>query len=350
MTGSDPDMVKPQAAIPVVVLHGTPFERGRQHGLRFRTEIGEAIAAARSERGPAAWQAACERAAAAMPAIEEHAPDAAAELKGMAAGSGNDLIDVVLRSGFELFDLAAVAGCSAVAVSTPRGALVAQNWDGPPSFARELALFLHYGPQGFEQAVIGSYGGLCWVGCNRHGLAFANNDLMLATTRPGLPSQIIRRIMLQERSVAGALDRLKALPHMAGRAYLLGDPSGAVAAVEVSAAGARVNQVDSPIVHTNHALDADISADESEATLLATYPSSRHRYDILRGKLPPRPDVAVIAALLADQDGHPDSVSKAASVREPSATLFSVIFDCGDRTLFLCSGAPSDHSYQRFAW
>jgi isopenicillin-N N-acyltransferase-like protein len=351
MTGSGPDMMKPQAAIPVVVLYGTPFERGRQHGLRFRTEIAEAIAAARSERGLAAYQAAGKRAAAAMPAIHEHAPDVAAELQGMAAGAGIDPIDVLLRSGFELFGLTAVAGCSAIAVGTPRGALVAQNWDAPPSFAPELVLFLHYGPQGFEQAIIASCGGLCWVGCNRHGLAFVNNDLMLATARPGLPSQIIRRIILQERSVGGALDRLKPLPHMAGRAYLLGDPSGAVAAVEVSAAaGARVNQVDSPIVHTNHALDVDIVTDESEADLLATYPSSRHRYDVLRGKFPARPDVAAIAALLADRDGHPDSVSKAASVREPSETLFSVIFDCGDRALFLCSRAPSDHPYQRFTW
>ena len=351
MTGSDGDMIKRQAAIPVVVLYGTPFERGSQHGRRFRTEIGGAIAAARSERGPEVWQAACKQATAAMPAIDEHAPDVAAELKGIATGAGLDSIDVLLRSGFELFGPAAVAGCSALAVGTARGALVAQNWDAPVSFARELVLFLHYGPQGFELAVIASTGGLCWVGCNRHGLAFVNNDLMLATTRPGLPSQIIRRIILQERSTAGALARLKVLPHMAGRAYLLGDAAGAVAAVEVSAtAGVRVNQADNPVLHTNHALASDIAADESEATLLATYPSSRHRYDVLRGKCPPRPDAAVIAALLADQEGHPDSVAKAASLREPSATLFSAIFDCGDRALFLCSGAPSDHPYQRFAW
>ena len=148
-----------------------------------------------------------------------------------------------------------------------------------------------------------------------------------------------------------ALDLLQTLPHMAGRSYLLGDAAGAVAGVEVAARiGARINQRGSPVLHTNHALDGEIAADESAAELQATYPSSRHRYDVLRRKLPAQPDVSAIASLLADEEGHPDSISKAASPGEPSATLFSVIFECGARSLLLCPGAPAHHPYQRFAW
>ena len=339
------------AAIPVVTLHGTPFERGRQHGARFRAEIAGVLAAARAKHGAAAYEAARTRAAATLPEITQRAPEIAAELNGIAAGAERDPIDLLLRSGFELFGLPAIAGCSAIAVGTPDGALVAQNWDAPASFAPELVLFLHVGPDGFEQAIIASYGGLCWVGCNRHGLAFVNNDLMLATTVAGLPSQVVRRLVLQERSVPGALEALQALPHMAGRSYLLGDAAGVVAGVEVAARiGVRIHQRGSTVLHTNHALDGEIAADESAAELQATYPSSRHRYDVLRRKLPAQPDVAAIAALLADEEGHPDSISKAASSGEPSATLFSVIFECGGRSLLLCPGAPAHHPYQRFAW
>jgi isopenicillin-N N-acyltransferase-like protein len=338
-------------AIPVITLHGTPFERGRQHGTRFRAEIAAALAAARTERNAASYEAARRQAAATLPLIEQRAPAIAAELNGIAAGADSDPIDVLLRSGFELFGVPAIAGCSAIAVGTPDGALVAQNWDAPLSFAPGLVLFLHVGPDGFEHAIIASHGGLCWVGCNRHGLAFVNNDLMLATTVPGLPSQIVRRLILQEESVPAALKVLRALPHMAGRSYLLGDAAGAVAGVEVAArVGARVNQRASPVLHTNHAFDGDIAADESATELQATYPSSRHRYEVLRRKLPAQPDASAIAALLADEEGHPDSISKAASPHEPSATLFSVIFECGTRSLQLCSGAPAHHPYQRFAW
>ena len=339
------------ATIPVVTLHGTPFERGRQHGMRFRADIERALAAARNARGAELYEAARRQAAATLPAIEQRAPEIAAELKGIATGCESDPIDVLLRSGFEFFGVPASAGCSAVAVGTPGGALVAQNWDAPLSFGRELVLFLHVGPDGFEQAIVASYGALGWVGCNRHGLAFVNNDLMLATTVPGLPSQVVRRLILQERSVPAALEALQALPHMAGRSYLLGDAAGAVAGVEVAArTGARINQRGSPVLHTNHALDADVAADESEIELQAIYPSSRHRYDVLRRKLPAQPDVVIIAALLADEEGYPDSISKAASEGEPSATLFSVIFECGARSLLLCPGAPAHHPYQRFAW
>lgn len=339
------------AAIPVVVLHGTPFERGRQHGARFRLEIAGALAATRSTRSATAYEAARRQATATLPEIEQRAPSIAAELSGIATGAESDPVDVLLRSGFELFGIPVVVGCSAIAAAKPRGALVAQNWDAPAAYAPELALFLHFGPDGFEQAIIASIGGLCWVGCNRHGLAFVNNDLMLATTVAGLPSQIVRRLILQERSVAAALDVVQVLPHMAGRSYLLGDASGAVAGVEVAARiGACVNQRGSLVLHTNHALDPAIAADESAAELQATYPSSRHRLDVLRRKLPACPDAAAIAALLADEEGHPDSISKAASPAEPSATLFSVIFDCGARGLQLCTGAPAHHPYQRIAW
>ena len=337
--------------IPTLILHGTPFERGRQHGERFRTEIARVIAAARAEHGPAAYGAARGQAAAARPAIEAHAPDVAAELDGIAAGADADPIDVLLRSGFELFGLPAVSGCSAIAACGSEGALVAQNWDAPLSFARELVLFLHFGPEGFEQAIIASYGGLCWVGCNRHGLAFVNNDLMLSAKATGLPSQIVRRLILAQESVSPAIAQLQALPHMGGRSYLMGDASGAVAGVEVSARfGARVYQNDSPVLHTNHALDPDIRNDEAEDVLMRTYPSSRHRLDVLERRYSGEATVASIGTLLADRDGYPDAVAKACSAAESTATLFSVIFDCAGHALHLAAGAPADHAYQKLAW
>ena len=211
--------------------------------------------------------------------------------------------------------------------------------------------FLHFGPDGFEQAVVASCGGLCWVGCNRHGLALVNNDLLLSSTAEGLPSQIVRRLVLTERSVTAALDTLRALPHMGGRSYLLGDASGAVAGVEVSARfGVRVNQVESPVLHANHALHPDIAADENEDLLMATHPSSRHRQDMLRRKFPPACTAESIALLLSDKEGAPNAISKTPSPEEPTATLFSAIFDCGENAMLLGLGAPGDRPYQRLTW
>jgi isopenicillin-N N-acyltransferase like protein len=339
------------SVIPTVILQGTPFERGGQHGRRFRAEIAGAVAATIVAQGPVAYDAARARARRGWSAIEAQAPAVAAELRGIAEGAGLDPIDVLLRSGFEFFAAQEAIGCSAIAARGADGALVAQNWDAPLSFAPDLALFLHFGPQGFEQAIVGSIGNLGWVGCNRHGLAFVNNDLMLHATRDGLPSQVVRRMILGETSVAAARRLLLALPHMAGRSYLIGDASGDVAGIEVSARhGARVNQTESPVLHTNHALDPAICGDEDAAALQATYPSSRHRHRRLAERRPAAFSVPAIAALLADRDGFPNAVAKAASAEEPSATLFSVIFDCGAGALQLCAGAPSDNAYQQVRW
>jgi len=337
--------------IPTIILQDTPSERGRQHGTRFRTEIAGAVAATISSHSPSEYDAARGRAARAWPLIEGHAPEVAAELRGIAEGAALEATDVLLRSGFELFAVPETIGCSAIAARGPGGALVAQNWDAPLSFATKLVLFLHFGPKGFEQAIIGSIGNLGWVGCNRHGLAFVNNDLMLRSTRPGLPSQVIRRMILGESSVMGARSLLMSIPHMAGRSYHLGDATGAVAGVEVSASlGPRINQAESPVLHTNHALDPAIAGDEDAAALHATYPSSRHRHQRLQQGKPAAFSVSAIAALLADRDGFPDSIAKAASAEEPSATLFSVIFDCGAGILHLCTGAPSENAYQQVRW
>jgi isopenicillin-N N-acyltransferase like protein len=333
-------------AFPVVLLEGSPFDRGRRHGERFRPEIVAALGALRRAHAPASFAAAHDKAAAAWPMILSRAPDIAAELQGIADGCGAELAEILLRVGFEFFDAMPPAGCSAIACKGPQGAIVAQNWDAPPTVANELALFVHVGARGFEQAVIASVGGLAWVGCNRHGLALLNNDLMLRSRAPGLPSQIVRRIVLREARADDAVAALRTLPHMAGRSYLLGDATGAIAGVEVSAGrGVRVFQGPRPILHTNHALHPDIRDDEDEHALMKTYPSSRQRLDVLQRVASSASSVDHVVGALQNREGFPDSICKSASDAEGTQTSFSIIVDCGSRALHVCPGSPAEHSY-----
>ena len=332
---------------PIVLLEGSPRDRGRQHGERFRNQIAAALVGLRREHAPAAYAAARDKADAAWPMILSRAPDIAAELQGIADGAAMDLRDILLRVGFEFFDAAPPAGCSAVAFKGPRDAIVGQNWDAPADAAQELALFIHVGPHGLEQAVIAAVGGLAWVGCNRHGLVLLNNDLMLRSRAPGLPSQIVRRIVLRESRVEDALAALHSLPHMAGRSYLLGDATGDIAGVEVSAGrGVRVNQRAAPVLHTNHALDPAIRGDEDEGALMSTYPSSRHRLQVLQRLAAGMSSVGDLVGALANQEGFPDSICKGRSQGEPTQTAFSIVADCGNRALYLCPGSPAEHAYR----
>jgi isopenicillin-N N-acyltransferase like protein len=330
----------------MVLLEGPPFERGRQHGERFRDEIAAALGALRRAHGPTAYAAARDRAQAAWLLIARRAPDIGAELQGIAEGCGAALPDILLRVGFEFFEAAPAAGCSAIACQGPQGAIVAQNWDAPPEVGKELAIFIHVGAHGFEQAVIASVGGLAWVGCNRHGLALLNTDLMLRSRAAGLPSQVVRRIVLGERRVEEALAVLGSLPHMAGRFYLLGDAAGAIAGVEVSAArGLRITRGPGPILHTNHALHPDIGADEDEDALMKTYPSSRRRMNVLQRIAAGAAATDHIAAALGNREGSPNSICKSRSDAEATQTTFSIIVECGCRLLQVCPGSPAEHAY-----
>src|SRR5262249_29079910 len=151
-------------------------------------------------------------------------------------------------------------------------------------------------------------GGLAWVGCNRHGLALVNNDLMLRSVADGIPSQAGRRIVLAQPDVRHARDALAGLPHMSGRAYLIGGRAGRTAAIEVSALGARTLDTERPLVHTNHALIPEIARDEDEAALAATYPSSRHRLAVLRRIAAGAASVEAVADVLRNQEGAPDAI------------------------------------------
>lgn len=336
------------ATIPVYLLHGTPFERGWMHGSALRREIRAGVAHWKREHGPRGMRSARERARASWALLDAQAPRVRAELEGLAAGCGLPTLDLYMYSGFEFFATAPQAGCTALAFDGGDGAIVAQNWDGPPEAAKGLALFIHTGPEGFEMAVIATVGMLGWVGCNRNGLAFVNNDMMLDAAPGGLPSQAIRRLMLAEPDVDAAVARLAELPHMGGRSYVLGDAKGGTRAVEVSPTlGMRAVEADI-VMHTNHALTADAASIENIGDLKATYPSSGQRLQALHRIVGAEKTIASAAAALRNTDGVPNAICKSISPEEHTETIFSVIFDCNAREMHLCAGKPDRGTYTTY--
>ena len=75
------------------------------------------------------------------------------------------------------------------------------------------------------------------------------------------------------------------------------------------------------------------------------YPSSRDRLRAARRFI--LNSTEDLVALLRDRSGAPDAICKSISVREPTATAFSIIFDCGQREAMVALGRPDLMSYQR---
>lgn len=234
-------------------------------------------------------------------------PDTALEIQGIAKGSEQSDSDIVLRSGSELLQRKCDNGCSAVALRVSTGALVAQNCDAPAHKRPELALFLHFSRSAFEFAVVASVGGLGWVEMNRYGLALVNNDLILNGYREGIPSQVVRRILLEMPDLSSAKNALADLPHMGGRSYLIGD-AGEVSAADVSAKR-KLPATGRNSNYTNNALLPATRDEENRAALCRTYPSSAARLSALDKALARENlDVEGAKRVLCDRTGSPDAV------------------------------------------
>lgn len=337
------------AEMPIVILAGTPYERGVAHGSRFHQEIATILERDLSLLPEHELSKAHRRAVAAFEAIRTVSPPVAEELAGIAEGAGRTVPEIVLRSGFELLKPNNDTGCSAVSIKTKSGAIAAQNWDGLPSKHSDLALFLHFSQSGFQFAAVASFGGLGFAGMNNRGLALVNNDLILNGSKDGIPSQVIRRIVLDMPDVKSAADKISSLQHMGGRSYLLADRTGEIAAVEVSArSGANFLATAEFHLHTNNALLSVTCAEEDTKTLLGMYPSSAARLAALQAAVE-RVDLCVdgVKQVLRDESGAPDAVCKTASANEPTETAFSIVMDCSSGEMHLAAGKPSVNAYRK---
>jgi isopenicillin-N N-acyltransferase-like protein len=330
------------------VIHefvGSARERGYQHGHRLRRQIHTRIAGAL----PADADTRSALAASWLDAIDalDTSGPIGAELRGIADGARVPLPDVVLLNAFEAFNLAdqvELGGCTGIALARPSGAIVAQNWDANPTLARSVGVHVHRGPDIPATVLLASPGGLGWIGMNAHGVALINNDLLTRGTRVGVPSQAVRRYALVGHTAAEAVAAIVSIPAVGGRAYLVGDATGALTTIEL-AAGAEPSITTHPgdAAHTNHALDERIAADEDLTLVTTTYPSSRARLDRARALLAEAP--ADLARVLGDHHAYPLSICRHPSDREPTVTAASVVFDCGRRHASItlgtaCGAAP----------
>jgi len=332
-----------QAKLPIITLRGSPKERGRQHGTQLRGMILEAYADLRRSTGGGGWTLAEGRAAVCIDRLSSIAPNLVAELCGIAEATELTLLDVCLLSAFEYFALGRT-GCTSVGLVRGDGAVVAQNWDAPPGTERHLAVFVHEGA-GSHLLTIASAGTLGWVGMNGHGLALVNNDLILDTKKDGLPSLMIRRMMLEQSCVDAAIGVLRAHPHMSGRCFLIGDAYGNLHVVEVGPSAGVTDRAVRTIVHTNHPLFPKPAMWEDVEEVARHYPSSRSRLRAARRFS--LSDIVDVTALLRDRSGAPDAICKSPSAREQTGTAFSVIFDCQQREAMVALGRPDQTDYRR---
>uniref|UniRef100_UPI0022EA2967 C45 family autoproteolytic acyltransferase/hydolase n=1 Tax=Falsiroseomonas oryzae TaxID=2766473 RepID=UPI0022EA2967 len=238
--------------------------------VRRRTEDAFAFARTRDALGwlDAQWQA-----------QQSLLPDVAAFMEGLAAGH-----DIPVRhlfaahARYAVEDRAAVArpgpdGCSAFALADAEGGvLLAKNRDNPAAMRPLQSLVRQADPAwgGREILCVGGFGSSpsASSGINSDGFCLADTAVRTADLGIGaLRYYVMEALLIRCTDVGQALTLLRALPHLGGGTLVMGDASGAIAAVELGHGAVAVEMPSDRrwVARTNHFLEPALARHLREA-------------------------------------------------------------------------------------
>ncbi len=258
----------PGNEVRVLVLEGTPYERGLTHGKTLKQEIHEVVALWKSQLANQAKTDADVFIETFLeetrfgPAIEKWTPGLLDEVRGIADGAEMDFDTIY---AFQLMDeiwlyQSGLEGeaCSAIAFERQgdRPALVAQNMDLEP-FREGYQVLLHvkHPDSDLESLFLTCAGLIVTTGMNNSPLGIAVNAMgQMDYGTEGLPVAFVVRGLLEQKDLEEAVGFLKTVQHASGQNYILGD-SSQVVDLEVSTNQmAEFTPEASPgvILHTNH--------------------------------------------------------------------------------------------------
>ncbi len=347
----------------VLELRGAAYDRGRlqaELSPERRADVAAAVTRRLSELGPAlALPRVVEWLDAQHAFTRDHDPDGYVEVQGIAEGFGiaADALFACLYGNVvaDLADAPALAdACTAWA--TPhgeRGAVVVKNRDARAAQAMLERVTRHVDPEwgGRRILCVGSLGapGALASGINTDGLAVADTQVGTASHGVGwLRSSLMTRLLRECATVAEAVALVFRIPHAGGGTLVLGDATGATAAIELSH---RTTAAEEPgerdyVARANHFVSDRLEA----AAYDPGARSSRARLATLEHALRELPLPFAQDAIAKLMARHGDSASSGLCRHEQAPdvrTLSCSIFDCRAASLLFSFGPPCEGRWER---
>lgn len=351
---------------PIVAVHGSPRERGRQYGEQARRQVGLSIAAYRDVFMHYAtwdWPTVLTEARRFREPIRAFGEAYYEEILGIAEGAGVDpdeILAVNVRTEIMYAakarasgaQLPRVAECSAVASIRGDGrTVIGQNWDWLPH-AFDTTVILESAPSdGPRFVTVVEAGLLAKTGFNSAGLAVCTNALVSAEDRgaPGVPYHVLLRALLDATTPTHALETLQRGTRSSSANYLVAHADGIALDVEAAPGGFTDLHLIAPdpqgtIVHTNHFLSPLPRGFDLSVWAMPDSPFRLQRIRAAAARLSDQAVVDQLQTAFADHAGHPYGVcthpDPALPAQEQGATVASLVMDLGSRTLHVCCGNP----------
>lgn len=256
---------------PTVEAEGAPFELGQAHGRQCAELIGRFARVGMAEYlgCPTAQllQELSSELAVYAGFVERAAPHLLEEIRGIAAGAGlafEEALLLQLRPELGYVRRRRRQGCTSIGVraatSATRAPLVAQNVDMPIELL-DYGIVLHLRPRAGPAI-------LCWTlagvvgqtGINSWGLGRCGNVVMSPGWRVGVPTAVLFRLALEQRTVGDVAALCARLPLAKSNNFLLCDLEDRVACLELTVEEQRLLDADAGgiVVHANHYRHPDL--------------------------------------------------------------------------------------------
>jgi isopenicillin-N N-acyltransferase-like protein len=349
---------------PLVRVSGTHRAMGQQIGEACKSSIHHGIENAHTliegtyDQLYLDWEGTKIQARKYIPFAQERYPQYIEELTGIAEGAGVDFDDLAVVNAMEAVTMDALhlTKCTSIAVNEEHTAdghvLVAHNEDWLPEDESDVFI-LHATPEDEPPFLAMTYGGLLPnVGFNAAGIAQCCDSVYPNDSRIGIPRVFVSRAVLAARTPGDAIRLMLSPLRAAGYNHLLAHESGELYNVEVSARRfALLPAIEGQLVHTNHFLDPQMQAIESEPDELV---GTRVRYfrALRLLKQTPLHTVKSLQAIQRDHINFPNSICNHPvadqSPLDREKTINALVIDLTTRVMHFAWGNPCENQYYTY--
>ncbi len=359
--------------IRVLVLEGTPYQRGLTHGMALKKEIHEVVAlwkadlAEKAQTDADAFIKKFLNETDFIPAIEKWTPDLLEEVRGIADGAGVEFETIYAFQCMDevwlYMDGLQVEACSAIAFARDeaRPVLLAQNMDLEPFRNGYQVVFrIRHAESELEVLALSCAGLIVTTGMNSAPLGVCVNAMsQMDYAKVGLPIAFVVRGLLEQQQLEDAVRFIETIQHASGQNYILGD-SERVVDLEVSA-----NKIvpyipaENPevILHTNHPkINSDYNPRYRQDIEKGKTPRDLHentlvRLEALERRLVAKAslDIEDIKSTLSSRDSEEHPVCRVYDTNKSSFTFGTVVHVLSEHPEFhLAPGPPNATPFQVF--
>lgn len=347
---------------PFIEASGSPIELGRQHGEQAAAQIdGYLDFLAHSMR--LTREQLRQRAMRFLPLFEKFCPDLVVEMTGLAEGAKLEFADTIVAQMRGELAQVADGGCTTFAIgpsgTVTRTTFVGQTSDNPPEL-EQFGYVLKLRPTGKPQVLMWTFGGMFgYHGINEHGVSqFANALGGGPPWKFALSHYPLKRLILEQRSVADVLALMQSFPVCSNGNYMLADGTGAILDVELTSDGPFLIEDNDAgfLVHSNHYLCTEHACDANfQHSLSDSFPRLDRMKSLVSEKFGSI-TLADVQRFLSDHHGHPVSICRhphegpsESMLGNAGKTVAALIAEPQERRLHIARGNPCENPFATFS-